>query len=455
MRTALLSIVALSAGCIEYDVGSGTDNNSGTDTDTGEIIVDPGAPDILVEPMNLGFGTRPTDCAADDQIVTVTNIGEDELLVDSIELLGAGAGSFDLVGGPSNLLQGESFTFTVGFTPNAQTDFNARVQIKSNDPDEGEVDVSLLGSGGENTINSDVFDQGLPEKVDVLWVLDNSCSMSDKVQAVESGMDSFIGSFVDLGLDFQMGVVTTDMDDPLQSGLLQGPTKVMASATMTDAQIITAFDAAFDPTSAGSGSEKPMAAAQASINGTGAGYASTEGLIRTNAHLSIIVITDEEDSSGQNAAHWTSWVDGLKPAVNMTNVSGLIDQGGNSFDPNCASAPIGFDMLKDIIDNTGGLRDGICQLVDANGNANPATVDQLLEWLSFTAAGLQTTFELSGEPTNLSQIRVTVDGTQVDYSTLNGWYYDSATNSVIFYGDAIPGSATQVVVTYPVESDCL
>ena len=257
MRNALLTLLVLSVGCSDYNVATDEDNNTGPDDEDTDIVVDPGAPDILVEPMNLSFGTRPVDCPADAQIVTVTNVGEDDLEVYDLELLGAGAGQFDLTGAPSNLASGESFTFSVDFTPGALTTFNARVQITSNDPDEGEVDVAMDGTGGENASNSDIFDQGFPEAVDVLWVLDNSCSMSDEITAVEQGLDAFIANFVTMGLDYQMGVITTDMDDAAQSGLLQGTTKVMASATMSDAQIISAFDDAVDPTSRGLGHGAP------------------------------------------------------------------------------------------------------------------------------------------------------------------------------------------------------
>lgn len=454
MRNALTLLLALGVGCSDYNVGTDEGTNTGTDDDDTGIIVDPGAPDILVEPMTLSFGTRPVDCAADTQTVTVTNVGEDLLEVYSLDLMGAGAGQYTVTGAPINLASGESFTFDVDFVPSAMTNFQGRVQITSNDPDEGEVDVSLDGSGGENATNADTFDQGYPEAVDVLWVLDNSCSMSDEITAVEQGLDAFIANFVTMGLDYQMGVVTTDMDDAAQSGRLQGPTKVMASATMSQAEIITAFDAAVDPNSAGSGTERPMAAAEASLTNNSAGFALGEGLIRSNAHLSVIVITDEDDSSSGNVQHYVDLINGMKPSESMSNVSGLIDQAESLFSTNCPGG-IGFDKLKDIIDQTGGLRDGICELVDPNtGNADPATVDQLLQWLSFTAAGLETSFELSDVPTSRAQIRVTVNGVQVPPDFTDGWYWDEATNTVTFYGDSVPGSGDQVVITYPVAAEC-
>ncbi|MBW2258672.1 MAG: hypothetical protein JRI25_29345 [Deltaproteobacteria bacterium] len=80
-----------------------------------------------------------------------------------------------------------------------------------------------------------------------------------------------------------------------------------------------------------------------------------------------------------------------------------------------------------------------------------------MQWLSFTAAGLQTEFPLSGTPaTGAVGIRVTVDGNSVSYDPLgaNGWTYNWQTNTVVFHGQTIPGPGLTVVITYPVEGSC-
>ena len=188
----------------------------------------------------------------------------------------------------------------------------------------------------------------------MLWVLDNSCSMSDKIQAVEQGLDSFIDSFVDMGLDYRIGVITTDMDDPAQSGQLQGTPSVLDSSTMTRQQIIDCFDSAYDANSPGSGDERPMEASYAALDTPG--YAISDGLVRTDAHLSIILMTDEEDGSSNNASYWTTWAEGLKSDPGMVNVSGLIPQAGDIWDTSGGcSDPISATKLESIIDNSGGF----------------------------------------------------------------------------------------------------
>ena len=58
-------------------------------------------------------------------------------------------------------------------------------------------------------------------EVDVLWVVDNSCSMSEEQEAIASNFPQFMEYFLDSSLDYHIGVVSTDMDDPQQSGLLR------------------------------------------------------------------------------------------------------------------------------------------------------------------------------------------------------------------------------------------
>ncbi len=70
--------------------------------------------------------------------------------------------------------------------------------------------------------------QTVPPKVDVMWIIDNSCSMScivgchgavsDKVtENFPLFMDYFLGS----GLDYHIGVVTADLDNPADNGRLE------------------------------------------------------------------------------------------------------------------------------------------------------------------------------------------------------------------------------------------
>ncbi|MFZ5475551.1 MAG: lamin tail domain-containing protein [Myxococcota bacterium] len=70
--------------------------------------------------------------------------------------------------------------------------------------------------------HEDVFQQERINTVDVLLVVDNSCSMYEEQEKLSTNFPNFIQYFEDAEVDWQIGVVTTDADDPDQSGHLIG-----------------------------------------------------------------------------------------------------------------------------------------------------------------------------------------------------------------------------------------
>jgi len=432
MRGFALISLALLAGCTEYDLDGDPDD-----------VVGP-VPDIKVDPLSLSWGVKLPGCPSDPKIITISNVGSADLRVNQIRLAGDSS-AYTLTATPDTLAPGASMEASVAFVAGTTIEYLADVEVLSNDPDEDLVAVDLSGEGGNNPTNEDIFDQSSPTTVDVLWVLDNSCSMSDTVTDLEIAFDDFIGNFVTLGLDYQIGVVTTDMDDPTMQGRLQGPIHVMASASMSQPDIVQAFDDAVEPNSAGSATEKALGAAYAALESPG--YALTDGLVRTDANLAVIVVGDEDDQSSMSANQYVSWMDAYKVDPDKTSVSGLVPSGSNPFDPTGCNDMMSVPKIIKVIDDTGGLRTRLCDL----------DFDQVMQWLSFTAAGLQTVFPLSGTPaTGAAGIRVKVDGNTVPYDPLgqNGWTYNWQTNAVVFHGQAIPGPGVTVVITYPVEGSC-
>ncbi|MBW1878603.1 MAG: hypothetical protein JRJ84_09605 [Deltaproteobacteria bacterium] len=435
MRCIVLISLALLVGCTEYDIDGNPDDVNPP--------IGP-APDIKVDPLSLSWGVKLPGCPSAAKTVTISNVGEEDLEVEEIRLAGDGS-AYTLTAAPRTLAPGDAMEASVEFIAGTTIEYLAEIEVLSNDPDEELVAVDMSGEGGDNPTNEDIFDQSTPTKVDVLWVLDNSCSMSDTVTDLELAFDDFIGNFVTLGLDYQIGVTTTDMDDPTMQGRLQGPTLVMASATMSQSDIVQAFDDAVEPDATGSANEKALGAAYAALESPG--YALSQGLVRQGANLAVIVVGDEDDQSSMSASQYVSWMDAYKLDPDMTTVSGLVPSGQNLFDPNGCVDPMSVPKLIDVIDETGGLRTPLCDL----------DFDEVMQWLSFTAAGLQTEFPLSGTPaTGAVGIRVTVDGNSVSYDPLgaNGWTYNWQTNTVVFHGQTIPGPGLTVVITYPVEGSC-
>lgn len=457
--TALFACLLIgSFGCQEYNLGTKPDVEVPLeDTD---VVMEPPVeeilyPDIVVEPLTLDFGYWPKNCVTETQDVTITNLGEATLVVEDLKLVGSGKDSFlteDMVTG--SLEPGDSYTFQVMFAPQAWLTYDeVRVQVTSNDPDEARVDVDLAGIGAEDAVTEETFEQPDPEAVDVLWVIDNSGSMSGEVGELSNQFQIFIDSFVNLGIDdYHVAVVTTDMNNPAQSGKIQpsmvgGPPAIITPLTVDPAGT---FAAVTDLGSGGSASEIGLDAAYTALNepllsGHNAGF------LRDDANLAIVVVSDEDnDSSGQtDKTTFVNWLNNLKPDPSMSSFSGIAGPDAGPLSIGCQTFFSGISAspapeYADVINATGGIHADICTM----------EFSEFLQFISFVAAGLSTEFELTDEPTNIGFIDVFVDGEEVPFNGIDGWTWNPATNTLIFHGDSVPGPGAVIEISYPVETEC-
>jgi len=151
-----------------------------------------------------------------------------------------------------------------------------------------------------------------PKPLDVLFVVDSSGSMSEEQSFLSQNFSNFIAGLQQKVSDFQVAVTTTDIclnPDPVSNlsqrvcpgqngttrsyrGGFVGTTgrKVLKS---TDSDLVTKFGQYALVGTNGSGFEHGLGAAQLSVQKVLSG--ANEPLIRSNAFLSVIVISDEED----------------------------------------------------------------------------------------------------------------------------------------------------------------
>ena len=177
-------------------------------------------PDIFHHSQPNRLWTCLRDCPADPIEVTITNRGLETLDISSITLQGDGDTAFTHNGQATSLEFDESTTFTIDFTPTLLLDLD--LIVESNDPDEPQAMVDVLGQGASGALYEESFQQTYDPVLDVLWVVDNSESMSNAIDNVRTNFESFIGEFLALNLDYHMAAVTTDMVNPDQSGKFQG-----------------------------------------------------------------------------------------------------------------------------------------------------------------------------------------------------------------------------------------
>lgn len=66
----------------------------------------------------------------------------------------------------------------------------------------------------------DLFDQKAPQQVDILWVIDNSPGMTAKQDRIRANIHNFMQFLEAQQIDYHLGVTSTDIFDPGQSGRL-------------------------------------------------------------------------------------------------------------------------------------------------------------------------------------------------------------------------------------------
>ena len=275
--------------------------------------------------------------------------------------------------------------------------------------------------------------------VDVLWVIDNSCSMTEEQQALTDNFDKFVQYFVGSGLDYHIGVVSTDWDN--DSGDHRGKLQSSGGQKWIDDQT-TNPEGIFRDMAVlgtwGSPYEKGRAQVYGALELLGDSYNS--GFYREDAYLAVVAISDEDDYSGSSPIslnEFIPWLQNLKPEDDKVSFSSIVGPVGG-----CDTAiETGHEYLA-VTEAIGGIEWSIC---------NP-NWDQALEELGMQAAGLKREFYLSQVPVvDTVNVRVVEDGVDSSFERGVDWEYLRSRNSIRFF-TYVPNPLSEVLITYDVLS---
>ncbi len=309
----------------------------------------------------------------------------------------------------------------------------------------------------ENPIQIDTFQQTPNPMVDILWVVDNSGTMSDERAQLGEKFDQFMAKLLESGADYHIGIVSTDTDDPAHSGRLQGDPKVITPATPDPK---AAFAANVQLPETDSRVERGLDAMRLAL-GEDLLSGDNSGFLRANASLFVIVISDENDHSIGPVEYYSRWLEHLKGAGNENTVSmsAIVGQSPDG----CAGAEAGDRYLHVQVD-TGGLFHSICS----------EDYGPIVEELGINAAGLRRKFYLSeGAQADTIQVLNYSDQDQACQSQgecsgdkicaaghhcadvleeatgqVGVWSYEEGDNSVFFLHDFIPDPGSFIEVAY-------
>ena len=300
---------------------------------------------------------------------------------------------------------------------------------------------------------TEVFYQTPSVAVDILFVVDNSPSMVHEHQLVVEGFVDFILEVEESESDFQIGVITTDMEGN-DGGILLGDPPFIST---TETDYASAFMEKIHVVgTGGSGWEKGLQAARTALLDSPAGFGDTEnaGFIRWDADLAVAVVSDENDCSDEGALpandqnECYDMPDLLVPVVNYiedfqdlktedhkVTFSAIV---GPEIEEGCEDTKPGHRYMT-VAKNMQGLQGNICES-DWSG---------MMSDLGLISTGILTYFTLQAYPAE-DTIEVTVDDEPVahDPDEIDGWSYRIEDNAIYFWGGSMPPRDSEVTIHY-------
>ena len=393
-------------------------------------------PDIQVEPLEVAFDPVAVGCVS-ERPITITNVGRGPLDVESVWVKGFDetVNDYGVESLEGTVLPGETETVFLRFEPSFVWDTAVDLVVTSDDPDEAEVRLPVSGGSFDPTWNLDVFDQA-PDAIDVLWVIDNSGSMYQERDRVKREIQEFFQWFEALELDYHMGVITTDVLNPVYAGQLVG-TPTFVTRDTPDAQ--ASLGLAITSDGLEMGDEAGLQAMELALSEP-LRSGVNEGFYREDARLVVIFLTDEDDQSAPAASEYVRFLEDLKGGREDIFVAAIVGDRDEGCEGECTDGKQeakGGDKYLDVAEAFSGFDESICTC-----DLAPA-----MERMGIESTYYVRTFTLSRTPGEPSMLTVWVNGVEA-----GGWRYEPAPNAIVF--DEAPARGAEIVARYPVEDPC-
>lgn len=282
-------------------------------------------------------------------------------------------------------------------------------------------------------------------KVDIVFMIDNSASMANNQDALKKAIPEFVDTLSKLKMDMHIAVVSSSMggiDDP-NGGQFLGSPRFLTSATPN---LSDALGKRIQLGEAGSNVERGLdsLATVMDLNylaGAGAGF------WRDDALLVFIALSNEDDKSAVGPQQFVSMMNALKPKFDngaqswFLNFIGVLDLSGDCSTTSEYVEP-GNDWIA-IADATGGIKADLCS--KSYGTAASNIRERVVHMI--------TDYKLSKKPV-VDTIVVRINGVDIKRDTVNGWDYIEATNSIRFYGTAVPPANADIRIDFkPAEAN--
>lgn len=393
------------------------------------------APLVELSPKEYDFGRIFVGCEV-IQPITITNVGRDDLLVDSFshntQSIDFEFDSYEFIPSTGAEANGElpwtlgpddSVDVYISYYPLDEFDDDSYLFVYSNDPFTPEALAHQEGDGELYGENTDIFEQPLQAETDIVFAVDKSCSMGDDIANVIANFQSYTGTLEGLDADYRVAAVVQD------NGGVAGSAAYISHDNADDGvEIITEM-------LGGSYGGSTEMAFTLLYNAMGTGANRPGEWIREDAKLNLVGVSDEPEQSTQYS--WDGYVElfqGLKSDPDDLVMHAI----GGDYPSGCATAEPYTNFYEATV-ATDGLFLSICASDFASN---------LTELAEQSAAALNI-FDLTLTPVP-ETIVVEVNGAP----DTNGWRYEEEGNAVVFDEDNIPEGGSIVEIDYVIMSDC-
>ena len=377
------------------------------------------APRIQINPTNWDFGEVEAGCTR-ELYLAIRNIGSEDLILDEVAISSTSDEfHYELEFFEGALLYPQTtVSAIITYEPRDEMPDSAYLHIQSNDPFQPEAMAVQRGVGQLANPIVDEFVQTDSVGTDILWVVDNSCSMSDDHNSLANNFSAFLDVADVFALDYHLGIVTTD------DASLQGAIPIMTPNTP---DVHAAFAAAVTVGTMGSGTEMGFLYGWGALSSpmTDPG-GPNDGFLRDNANLHVIFVSDEAEQSPETVTDYVNYFTSLKANPASVILSCIIEQSYGQRYEQAATM-------------TGGL-------VEYLSNPNWISAMSQVAWMSISEGYF---FPLSEIPVE-GTVQVWLNGVPI----YEGWSVDHANNAVVFDMDHVPNPEDLISVIYNPVGDC-
>ncbi|MDX2011633.1 MAG: choice-of-anchor D domain-containing protein [Myxococcaceae bacterium] len=414
---------------------------------------------LVALPDSVDFGTVPVGCRSAERQLQLFNVCATPVQLDRISVEACSTSPCPFVTGvntlPAILASNDSLAVSMRAAPSTAGVATANLVVLAAGVTPVEVVVPLRLSAGAQMVHEDSTLLPSTPQVDLLLVIDDSCSMAAKQSALRANFQALFAATQRSATSFHFGVTTTDIDQGPAGRLIGDPSNPVV-LNETTPNLAALFQQKVQVGIRGSSFEHGLAAAARALSPELL-QTTNAGFLRSEARLAVLFVTDANEQSEGPWERWAAELFAVKGAgrpeaftahgfvnLNRAGTAGHFESPApcRHDGPPDDAHPWATRRYSRLIERTGGERADIC-LIDWA---------PILSRISGRTFAVQSSFPLTSAPDASSSVVVLVDGRSVPSLQGNAvvWRYLPESNSVRFEEPFLPTPGQRVTVRYQV-----